>query len=243
LLAQDEEGDGSSMTDEQLRDEAMTLFVAGHETTANALTWTWYLLSQHPKVEAKLHEEIDSVLAGELPKPDDFARLRYTEMVLAEAMRLYPPAWTLGRRALNDYRIGQYVVPADSIVLMSPWVMHHDARFYPEPYKFDPERWTVEARESRPKFAYFPFGGGPRVCIGEQFASMEGVLLIATIAQQWKMRLAPDQRVEPKPMITLRPKYGMRLVLQSRRRSVAQNELYSVAQASFLIGNGSGNVG
>ncbi len=243
LLAQDEEGDGSSMNDEQLRDEAMTLFVAGHETTANALTWTWYLLSQHPKVEAKLHEEIDSVLAGELPKPDDFARLRYTEMVLAEAMRLYPPAWTLGRRALNDYRIGQYVVPADSIVLMSPWVMHHDARFYPEPYKFDPERWTVEARESRPKFAYFPFGGGPRVCIGEQFASMEGVLLIATIAQQWKMRLAPDQRVEPKPMITLRPKYGMRLVLQSRRRPVAQNELYSVAQASFLIGNGSGNVG
>jgi cytochrome P450 len=216
LLAQDEEGDGSSMTDEQLRDEAMTLFVAGHETTANALTWTWYLLSQHPDVEAKVHEEIDSVLAGLLPKPDDFARLGYTEMVLAEAMRLYPPAWTLGRRALNDYQIGQYVVPAGSIVLMSPWVMHHDARFYPEPYKFDPERWTVEGKESRPKFAYFPFGGGPRVCIGEQFAWLEGVLLIATIAQQWKMRLAPDQRVEPKPMITLRPANGMRMNLTRR---------------------------
>jgi cytochrome P450 len=224
LLAQDEEGDGSSMTDEQLRDEAMTLFVAGHETTANALTWTWYLLSQHPEVEARLHEEIDAVLAGELPKPDDFARLRYTEMVFAEAMRLYPPAWTLGRRALNDYQIGEYVVPAGSIVLMSPWVMHHDSRFYPEPYKFDPERWTVGAKESRPKFAYFPFGGGPRVCIGEQFAWMEGVLLIATIAQQWKMRLAPDQRVEPKPMITLRPKYGMRMVLSERTEQLDREE-------------------
>jgi len=224
LLAQDEEGDGGSMTDEQLRDEAMTLFVAGHETTANALTWTWYLLSQHPDVEEKLHEEIDNVLAAKLPTAADVARLRYTEMVFAESMRLYPPAWTLGRRVLSDYQIGPYVVPAGSIVLMSPWVMHRDPRFFPDPLKFDPERWTPEAREARPKFSYFPFGGGPRVCIGEQFAWMEGALLIATIGQQWKMRLAPGQRVEPKAMITLRPKYGMRMVLSERIERLDRQE-------------------
>lgn len=216
LLAQDEEGDGGSMTDVQLRDEAMTLFVAGHETTANALTWTWYLLSQHPGVEAQLHAEIDDVLAGKLPTVDDAARLRYTEMVLAESMRLYPPAWTMGRRALSDYQVGGYVIPADSILLMSPWVMHHDSRYFPDPFKFDPERWTAQARESRPKFSYFPFGGGPRVCIGEQFAWMEGVLLIATLAQKWRLRLATGHRVDTKPMITLRPKYGMRMVVENR---------------------------
>jgi cytochrome P450 len=223
LLAQDEEGDGGSMTDQQLRDEAMTLFVAGHETTANALTWTWYLISQHPDVEAELHHEIDTVLAGKLPAAADVSRLRYTEMVFAEAMRLYPPAWVLGRRVLTDYQIGPYVVPAGAIVLMSPWVIHHDPRFFPDPYKFDPERWTTEARESRPKFCYFPFGGGPRVCIGEQFAWMEGALLIATIAQRWKMRLAPDQRVEPKAMITLRPRYGMRMIVETREPAQADD--------------------
>lgn len=224
LLAQDEEGDGGSMSDAQLRDEAMTLFVAGHETTANALTWTWYLLSQHPEVEAKLHEEIDSVLSGKVPTADDVPKLRYTEMVFAESMRLYPPAWTLGRRVLTDYQVGGYVLPAGSIILMSPWVTHHDERYFPEPFKFDPERWTPEARESRPKFSYFPFGGGPRVCIGEQFAWMEGVLLIATIAQQWKMRLAPDQIVEPKAMITLRPRQGMRMGVSARTARLDQQE-------------------
>jgi cytochrome P450 len=219
LMAQDEEGDGGGMTDAQVRDEAMTLFVAGHETTANALTWTWYLLSQHPDVETKLHEELEEVLAGAIPTADDVAKLRYTEMVLAESMRLYPPAWTMGRRALSDYRVGGFVIPANSIVLMSAWVMHHDARFFPGPFEFDPERWTPEARESRPKFSYFPFGGGPRVCIGEQFAWMEGILLIAALAQRWKMRLEPGQAVEPKPMITLRPKYGMRMIVESRECS------------------------
>jgi len=216
LLAQDEEGDGGSMTDVQLRDEAMTLFVAGHETTANALTWTWYLLSQHADIESRLHAEIGDVLAGKVPTVDDVARLRYTEMVLADSMRLYPPAWTLGRRVLTDYKVGGYVIPADSIVLMSPWVMHHDSRYFPDPFKFDPERWTIEAKESRPKFSYFPFGGGPRVCIGEQFAWMEGVLLIATIAQKWRLRLAEGHRVDTKPMITLRPRYGMRMVVENR---------------------------
>jgi cytochrome P450 len=154
-------------------------------------------------------------------------------MVFAEAMRLYPPAWTLGRRALSDYHVDRYVIPSGSIVLMSPWVMHHDPRYYPEPFCFDPDRWTLEAREARPKFSYFPFGGGPRVCIGEQFAWMEGVLLIATMAQQWKMSLAPGQRVEPNPMITLRPKHGMRMMLQSRSRSESQHEHVPAARVSI----------
>ena len=225
LLAQDEEGDGTGMTDEQLRDEAMTIFLAGHETTANALTWTWYLLSQHTDIEARLHAEIDSVLNGNLPTADDVARLRYTEMVFAEAMRLYPPAWLIGRRALNDYPIDKYTIPARSIILMSPYVMQHDARYYPEPEKFDPERWKPGAREARPKFSYFPFGGGPRVCIGEPFAWMEGVLLIATIAQKWKMRLAAGQQIAMQPMITLRPKFGMRMQMERREDALSHAAL------------------
>jgi cytochrome P450 len=216
LFATDTEGDGTGMSDLQLRDEAMTIFLAGHETTANALTWTWYLLSQHPEVEARLHEEIDTVLQGRLPNAEDFPQLRYTEMVLAESMRLYPPAWAIGRRVIEDYRVGDYVIPARAIILMSPYVMQRNPRYYPEPEKFDPERWTPAAREARPKFSYFPFGGGPRVCIGEGFAWMEGVLLIAAIAQQWRMRLAPDQQVAPQPMITLRAKNGIRLRMEKR---------------------------
>jgi cytochrome P450 len=221
LMAQDEEGDGGRMTDLQLRDEAMTIFLAGHETTANALAWTWYLLAQHPEIEARMHGEIDTELEGRLPAAGDFARLKYTEKVFAEAMRLYPPAWAMGRQALSDYRIDSYTIPAGSIILMSPWVMHHDPRYYPDPFKFDPERWTIEAREARPKFSYFPFGGGPRVCIGEGFAWMEGVLVIATIAQRWSLRLAAGEKVEPKPMITLRPARGMRMTVE--RRDVAGN--------------------
>lgn len=216
LLAQDTEGDGGQMTDAQLRDELMTIFLAGHETTANALTWTWYLLSQHPEVEAKLHEEIDEVLEGRVPAFEDVTRLKYTEMVLAESMRLYPPAWAIGRMALNDFEIGGYVVPRKSLVLMSQYVMHHDPRFFPEPLRFDPERWSPEARETRPQFSYFPFGGGPRRCIGEGFAWMEGILLIACLAREWKMRLVPNHPVELKPVITLRPKHGMRMVVTKR---------------------------
>lgn len=164
------------------------------------------------------------MLRDELPTADDVPRLRYTEMVFAEAMRLYPPAWVMGRRALSDYPVGEYVIPAGSILLMSPWVMHHDARYFPDPYRFDPERWTTEARESRPKFSYFPFGGGPRVCIGEQFAWMEGALLITTIARQWTMRLAPGQQVEPRPMITLRPQSGIRMIVDERPREFALSQ-------------------
>jgi cytochrome P450 len=217
LLAQDEEGDGGRMTDEQVRDEALTIFLAGHETTANALTWTWYLLSQHPLVEAKLHAELDAVLdGGRLPTFEDVPKLRYTEMVLAEAMRLYPPAWALGRLALKDYEIGGYTVPARSLILLSQYVMHRDERYFADADKFDPERWTTEAREARPVYSYFPFGGGPRRCIGEGFAWMEGILLIAALARQWRMRLVPSHPVKLYPVITLRPRHGMRMTLCKR---------------------------
>jgi cytochrome P450 len=216
LLAQDTEGDGGTMTDEQLRDEVMTIFLAGHETTANALTWTWYLLSLNPDAEAKLHEEIDLLLKGRLPTFEDVAQLKYTEMVLAESMRLYPPAWAIGRLAMNESEIGGYVVPKKSLVLMSQYVMHRDPRYFPEPLRFDPVRWTAEMRESRPQFSYFPFGGGPRRCIGEGFAWMEGVLLLATLAQQWQMRLDPTQVVALRPVITLRPKHGMKMRVTKR---------------------------
>ena len=216
LLAQDEEGDGGRMSDEQLRDEAMTIFLAGHETTSNALTWTWYLLSQNPDAEAKLHAEFDRVLAGRAPTMDDMEPLRYTRMVMSESMRLYPPAWTLGRRALQDVEIGGYVIPAGSIVMMSQWVMHHNARYYPDPFRFDPERWTPEAQAARPKFAYFPFGAGARMCIGDQFAMLESILLLATLAQRWQPRLVPGHPIELLPQITLRPKHGMQMVLHKR---------------------------
>ncbi len=216
LLAQDEEGTGG-MTDQQLRDEAMTIFLAGHETTANALTWTWYLLSQHPEVEARLHAEIDA-LGERLPTIDDLPKLSYTEKVLAESMRLYPPAWLVGYRAIRDYPVDRYVVPAGGIVLMSQYVMHHDPRYFPDPFRFDTERWRPEAKAVRPKFSYFPFGGGPRVCIGESFAWMEGMLVIATLAQRWRLRRVPGRPVVLQPLITLRPKDGLQMIAERRVR-------------------------
>jgi len=216
LLAQDEEGDGGRMTDTQIRDEAMTLFLAGHETTANALTWTWYLLSENPECERRLHQELDLVLAGREATVADLPALKYTEMVLAESMRLYPPAWTIGRMAKEDCELHGVKIAAGSICLASPYVMHRDPRWFPDPERFDPERWMPEAREARPKFSYFPFGGGARVCIGERFAWMEGVLVLATIARKWSLRRVPGQKVDVLPLITLRTKYGMRMVVHSR---------------------------
>ncbi|MFL5575926.1 MAG: cytochrome P450 [Gemmatimonadaceae bacterium] len=219
LLAQDAEGDGGTMSDAQLRDEAMTLFLAGHETTANALAWSWYLLARHPEVESRLHAEVDAVLGDvAVPGAEDVARLPYTRMVLAEAMRLYPPAWIVGRRAVGEYRVRDWVLPPRTIVVLSQYVTHRDPRFWPDAERFVPERWTPEAQAARPKFAYFPFGGGPRVCIGEQFAWMEGVLVLATIARRWRLRLAPGQAVSPRPMITLRPHDGIRVVAEARAR-------------------------
>jgi cytochrome P450 len=218
LAARDEEGDGSGMSDQQIRDEVMTLILAGHETTANALSWTWYLLAQHPEVEKKLHAELDEVLdrGRRLPAVEDLPRLRYTEMILSESMRLYPPAWVVGRLAIKDYEVRGYVVPAGSLVLVSQYVMHRDARFFTDPERFNPQRWTPEAKESRPAYSYFPFGGGARRCVGEGFAWMEGVLLVATVASRWRMRLDPQHRVETYPRITLRPRRGIRVTLESR---------------------------
>jgi cytochrome P450 len=217
LLAVDEEGDRTGMTDEQLRDEVMTLFLAGHETTANALTWTFYLLAQNPEAEAKLHAEVDRVLGGRRPSPEDVPALRYAEMVVAEAMRLYPPAWTVGRMAIEDHEVGGYLIPRGATALMSQYVMHRDARFFPDPERFDPERFTPEAKESRPQYSYFPFGGGVRRCVGEGFAWTEATLLLASLARRWRMRLVPGRRVELKPRITLRPgSQGVVMRLESR---------------------------
>jgi cytochrome P450 len=213
LFAQDEE---SGMTDEQVRDEALTLFLAGHETTANALTWTWYLLSQHPEIERRLHDEIDAVLGDRAPEFADVPQLRYAEMILAEALRLYPPAWAIGRKAKGGFELGGVEVPAESICILCPYLVHRDPRWFPEPEKFDPERWTPEARDARPKFSYFPFGGGARVCIGERFAWMEGVIVMAAIAQKWRLRLQPGQHAEPLPLITLRVKNGLRMIPEPR---------------------------
>ncbi len=215
LLARDED-DGGRMTDEQVRDEALTIFLAGHETTANALTWTWYLLSQNPDAECRFHAELDSVLSGRTPTLDDLPHLPYTRRVIAESLRLYSPAWVVGRRALSDYKIGDYEIKRGGIVLMAQAVMHADPRFWDRPETFDPDRWTPDAEAARPKFAYFPFGGGSRVCIGEQFAWMEAILLLAALGQSWKMRLAPGQIVATQPIITLRPKGGMKMVLERR---------------------------
>ncbi len=214
LLAQDEADGG--MTDVQIRDEALTIVLAGHETTANALTWTWYLLAEHPEVETRLHEEVDRVLGGRLPGFDDLPRLVYTGMVLSESVRLYPPAWAIGRRAIHQFELGGYTIPARSIVIVSPYVTHRDPRYYSEPDRFDPERWRPGELEKRPKFAYFPFGGGARVCLGERFAWMEAVLLLATLAQKWRLKLMPGQRIEPKPLITLRTRHGVWMAPEGR---------------------------
>ena len=216
LLAQDET-DGSAMTDEQIRDESMTLFLAGHETTANALTWTWYLLSQNPEKEAKFHAEIDAVLAGRIPTIDDVPALKYTEHVIAESMRLYPPAWAVGRYAVEDHELGGYAIPAGSTVLSSQYILHRDPRFWDSPNEFLPERWDAQSvKEAGQKNIYFPFGGGVRRCIGESFAWAEGILLLAGVARKWKLSLVPGQRIETKPMITLRPKFGMRMLINAR---------------------------
>ena len=215
LEARDEEG-GGGMDDRQVRDEVLTLFLAGHETTANALSWTWYLLAGHPEAEARFHAEIDTVLGDRLPGADDVPRLTFTRQILAESMRLYPPAWAISRRVVEPVVIGGYPVPAGSGFLVSQWTMHRDARFFPDPLRFHPERWTETFESQLPKLAYFPFGGGPRVCIGMGFAWMEGVLLLATLGRRWTMRLVPGAGIEPSPRITLRPKNGVPVVLRRR---------------------------
>jgi len=219
LSVRSEDDANEGMSDKQIRDEAITLFIAGQETTANSLSWSLYLITQHPEVESRLYEEIDSVLGGRLPKFDDYRSLRYTKMVFTEAMRLYPPAWTIVRRALSDYELREYVVPAGADIFMSQYVIQRDPEYYPDPLAFKPERWENDYMKSIPKFAYYPFGGGPRLCIGEGFAWLEGVLVLATLLSGWKVSLVPGQKVVPEPLITLRPKNGLRMRLHRRTHS------------------------
>jgi cytochrome P450 len=214
LRAQDT--DGSSMTDRQLHDEVMTMLLAGHETTALALSWAWYLLATHPEAQAQLHDEVDRVLAGRWPSAADVSDLPFTNRVVRETLRLYPPAWVLSRRAAEDVEIGRYQVPAGSNIVVSPWVTHRDARFFPEPLAFEPDRWTAEFEQALPKFAYFPFGGGPRACIGNNFALMEAAVLLAAVAQRYSITMAPGADVEPMASITLRPQDGVLVRLQRR---------------------------
>jgi cytochrome P450 len=246
LVAARDEDDGSGMTDLEVRDEVMTLLLAGHETTAVALTWSWYLLSQHPEVSRRFEAEVDDVCATRIPSVDDLPRLVYTRAVLSEAMRLFPPAYLVGRRALEPYAVPNtdYVLPARTVVLLCQYLLHRDPRFWDAPETFTPERWLARAEgpasisargttadekaghhehgerhrrnEAKVGYAYFPFGAGPRICIGEQFAWMEGVLVLATIARQWRLELVPGQTIALDPIITLRPKRGMRMIQRRR---------------------------
>jgi cytochrome P450 len=214
LQAQDE--DGSQMSDAQLRDEVMTLFLAGHETTALALSWSWYLLANDPEAEKKFHTELDEVLGGRAPEVADLPALKYTEMIAKEAMRLYPPAYAVGREAIEETEIGGYRVPRNTQLFAFQWVTHRDPRYFERPDEFEPERWASESIQNLPKYAYFPFGGGPRQCIGNYFAMMEVVLLMATIGQRFKFSLDEGHAVEVLPVLSLRPKNGIKVVTRAR---------------------------
>ena len=214
LAAQDE--DGSQMSDRQLRDEVMTLFLAGHETTALTLSWAWYLLAQNPQVEKNFHAELDEVLGGRLPTVADLPRLQYTERIAKESMRLYPPAYGVGREAVEEIELGGYRIPAKSQLFMFQWAVQRDPRYFAEPNRFYPERWTEDFTNGLPKYAYFPFGGGPRACIGNYFAMMEVVLLLATIGQRFRFTLQPDHPVSLMPAMSLRPTDGIKVSLRTR---------------------------
>ncbi len=216
MLLQAHDEDGSQMTDKQLRDEVITLFLAGQETTALTLVWAWYLLAQHPEVETKFWQELDEVLQGRAPEASDVPQLKFTEMIAKESMRLYPPAYVVGREAVEECEIGGYLVPPRTQVFMPTWVVHRDPRFFEEPDQFKPERWTPEFINNLPKYAYFPFGGGPRVCIGNTFAMMEIVLLMATIAQKFRLSLVTKHPVELQPAMSLRPRNGIRMKIEQR---------------------------
>ena len=217
LAARGEDGD-RELSLEQTRDELLALLFAGHETAAITLSWTWYLLSEHPEVEARLQDELASELGGRTPTADDLAKLTYARRVLTEVMRLYPPAYILERRTTCDMQFGDFVVPAGKTIMLSPYAMHHDPRYYPDPERFDPDRWLPEESAKRPRYTYFPFAAGPHKCVGEPLAWMELVLVTAVIAQRWTMRLVPGHPVKPQPLVTLRPKQGLRMILEPRRQ-------------------------
>ena len=215
LRSQDENGNGG-LSEQEIRDEAITLFLTAFDTTSTALTWTWYLLSQNPEAEAALHKELDSVLNGRLPVAEDIPNLKYCRMVFGESMRLYPPSYVIPRQAIGDFAIDKYIVPRGSIVLMSPYLVQRDPRFYADPEKFDPCEWDKHTHGLNSKYEYFPFSRGPRSCIGEPFAWMLGTLAIALVAQSWRLKLVPGHPVELLPLINLRPKYGMKMTLHRR---------------------------
>jgi len=215
LLAEDSEA-GGKMSDLQVRDEVMTIFLAGHETSANALAWSWYLLSQHLEVEAQFHNEVDRILDGRAPRLDDVAKLDLTARIFAEALRLYPPLWAIGRRAIRECRIGDCTIRPGSVVILCQYVTHRDPRWFPHPEAFDPGRWTAEGRSARPRFSYFPFSAGSRSCLGEAFAGMEGVLCLATLGQEWRLRLVPGHPIALQPQLTLRARNGIKMRIESR---------------------------
>ena len=216
LNAQDTEGDGTGMTDRQLRDETVTLFMAGHETTANTLAWAWLLLSRHPEAESALHAELDSVLEGRPPEVSDLPHLVQTDRVISETLRLMPTVWLLGREAVEPVEIGGYLVPKGVTLWMSQWIIQRDPRWFDQPKSFLPDRWAGDLARTLPRYAYFPFGGGPRICIGNSFAQMEAVLLLATIARRFRVRVPAEAVVTPIPTMTLRPDGGIPVILEVR---------------------------
>jgi cytochrome P450 len=208
--------DGSQMTERQLRDETMTLFVAGHETTALTLAWTWYLLGENPAAEGRLHGELGDVLGGRPAEVCDLEKLPYLHAVVLESLRLFPPAYMLARMNMEPVRFGEYEIPPRTTLLSSQWILHRDARFFEEPERFLPERWRGGLEQRLPPGAYFPFGDGPRRCIGQGFAMLESALVIAAIAQKYRFRLTPGFPVVPEPLVTLRPKYGIEMKIEAR---------------------------
>ena len=222
LHARDEQG---GMSDRQLRDEAMTLFMAGHETTANTMAWIWFLLATHPEVEAKLHRELDAVLPDRAPTMDDLRRLPYLDNVITETLRLYSTVWLLGREAIEPVEVGGYRVPKGWTIYMSQWVVHRDPRWFDDPTSYRPDRWSDGLAKRIPRYAYFPFGGGPRICIGNNFSLMETALLLATIARRFRIRLAPDANVVPLPTMTLRPEFGVKVILEDRKIAASEPTL------------------
>ena len=216
MMAARDEDDGSGMSDQQLRDEIATLMLAGHETTANALSWTWMLLAQNPDAEAKLHEELQQVLQGRSPTIEDLPQLPYASAVITESMRLYPPVSLVGREAVEDVEVGDCIIPEGCVIILSQWVMHHSPKYFDAADAFQPERWLGDLEKRLPKGVYFPFGDGPRICIGKGFALMEAVLILATVAQQYQMTLVPEHKIVPQPSITLRPEHGIQVTLSKR---------------------------
>ena len=228
LLSARDADTGEGMTGHQVLDEVKTLLLAGYETTFTLLSWTWYLLSNHPAVEGRLQAEVDAVLGGRVPETNDLPNLPFTRMVVDEVLRLYPPLWLLSRKVEEDDEVGGFVLPANASVVLSPYVVHRHPAFWDEPDRFMPERFAPELARTRPQFAYFPFGGGPRLCIGNHFALMEAQLIIAMIVQRYRLRVEPGHPVEPEALITLRPRHGVRVVLERRAaRSPAARESVS----------------